>query len=121
MPPTALSVTPEIGQNRLTWIASPDFDVVRICIYRNVSETFESPSPLTTHHSLETEVFVDTTAAAEIAYVYQISAVDRFGNESVWSEPAEGTALSSDTLGPMVSELHMRMPCLAAILVSTPR
>ena len=105
MPPTALSVTPEIGQNRLTWIASPDFDVVRICIYRSTEEV--PASPLTTYHAPLTEMFIDTTAAAEIAYVYQISAVDRFGNESVWSEPAEGTALPSDMLGPMVSELRV--------------
>jgi hypothetical protein len=105
MPPAALSVTPEIGQNRLTWIASPDFDVVRICIYRSTEEVFASP--LTTHHAPLTEMFVDTTAVAEIAYVYQISAVDRFGNESVWSEPASGTALQPDTLGPMVSEVRV--------------
>ncbi|MCK5381074.1 MAG: hypothetical protein KAJ81_06360, partial [Candidatus Latescibacteria bacterium] len=107
MPPTALAVTPEIGQNRLTWIASPDLDVARICIYRSTDEEFEAHSPLTTHHSPETEMFVDTTPEADVSHVYQVSAVDRFGNESLWSEPATGITLPPDTLGPTVSEIQV--------------
>ncbi|OPX25205.1 MAG: hypothetical protein B1H02_01980, partial [Candidatus Latescibacteria bacterium 4484_107] len=90
--------------------------VARICIYRSTEEKDGEGDgemgrwgahPLTTHHSPLTEVFIDTTAAADVSCVYHISAVDRFGNESVWSEPATGTALPPDTLGPLVSQIQV--------------
>ena len=113
MPPTALSVVPEIGQNRLAWIASPDSDVAQVRIYRRTPAEGQGGrgagggSPLLLCSSAPLPVFVDTSAIADVAYIYQVSAVDRFGNESARSEPVTGTALPPDALGPMVSEVQV--------------
>ena len=74
------------GRVRLVWKASPAPDLAGYKVYRRGPDTQEF-RPLTSELVTATEL-VDRNLAAGASYTYQVTAVDRLGNESPPSEPA---------------------------------
>jgi hypothetical protein len=74
------------GRVRLVWKASPAADLAGYKVFRRGPDTQEF-QPLTSEPVTATEL-VDRNLAAGASYTYQVTAVDRLGNESPPSEPA---------------------------------
>lgn len=86
-PPEGLVALYGEGRVRLVWKASPAADLAGYKVYRRGPET-QAFRPLTKEPVTATEL-VDRDLASGASYTYQVTAVDRAGNESAPSEPAK--------------------------------
>jgi len=90
LPPTALVFDASLGPDRMeiTWTKSASTDVVRYNVYHSLV----SGGPYTQANvdPLEHAVYLDTGLSASTPYFFVVTAIDRSGNESVYS--AQGSA-----------------------------
>jgi hypothetical protein len=90
-PVVGLSATPTAEGINLTWIPSPDADVVGYNVYRSITgDDFEG----ITDTPLGEASYLDTQILAGLTYYYRVTAIDDSDNESPISQAASATAPS---------------------------
>jgi hypothetical protein len=84
-PPEVTGAIPGPSTITLRWT------VPGVAAYSNVYRAISENGPYSKLASLPTNTFVDTKVEKERVYYYRISAVDRFGKESVQSRPLQAS------------------------------
>ncbi|RKY89777.1 hypothetical protein DRQ09_00760, partial [candidate division KSB1 bacterium] len=102
-PPQNLTATGLNESIRLVWNSSPESDLLHYKIYRNQTDGFTpAPSDSIGYVLKPDTVFTDSSVIVGQIYYYRVSAVDSSGNESGFSNQAEGVPI--DTVPPAVPE-----------------
>ncbi|KPJ59728.1 MAG: hypothetical protein AMJ46_10285 [Latescibacteria bacterium DG_63] len=103
-PVAGLSAAPAEEGISLTWIPSPDADVVGYHVYRSITgNDFEA----ITDSPLGEAYYLDTQVLAGVTYYYRVTAIDDSDNESPISEAVSATAPS---VAPVATRLLAPFP-----------
>jgi fibronectin type 3 domain-containing protein len=82
--PTGLTVVPGVNRVFLTWNENKERDLAGYRVYRSTRSGRDYER--LTDTLLVRTTFSDLTAKSGVTYYYVVTAVDKAGNESAWSE-----------------------------------